>query len=80
MDQLVGDLRGVAELDVLTRGGYGGLALNVSVEPRGTIVTKYKATGPSGGLRHSEWQASGSYVCYHQHFFTLFTPRTPVAG
>jgi len=69
---LIGDLRGVAELRVPDGGGFGGLILTVSVEPRGTIATTYEATGPSGGLRRSQWRASGSYVCYHQHYFTSY--------
>ncbi len=79
LDGLVGQLRGEADLDVQGSGG-SRVALHVTVEPRGTILTEYQVAGVSGGVRRTPWQASGSFVCYHHHYFTRVSRGTPVPG
>ena len=77
LDRLLTKMTGVAELAV-TSGN--SLALRVSVDTYGAIQTEYEVTGWSGGLRRAQWRASGSYVCWPQHYFKMLPSGQPAAG
>lgn len=77
VEGVVANLTGAAELNV---SGDGRLRIRVSVDLYGAIQTEYDVTGWGGGLRRSQWHASGSYLCWPQHYLKKFPSGEPAAG
>jgi len=78
LEQLLPKMTGVAELNVSGEGA--ALMIRVAVDTRGAIQTDYEVTGWTGDLRRSPWRASGSYVCWPQHYFKRLASSQSVSA